>query len=410
MTSNSKKFWKKVNELPPKSRRLFFFLALVGVIAVFATIYMHFAKKTSIKFPESNLQRYGAIQKYVHGTYSTLPTEIVFPNTNYAIDLAGDVIRYSDTSIATRYDDQTILVAGVYYTSIPFAQEVPYMICGALYGTTPSEDVYKSYVSDKGFLNTREAEYEGGIISGDGMETLYVLCYQSPIDNGMSVFMSVVTNDYSRLSKNKDLLNRIFTTLYQKDYVGSYSFGGKYGEGASISNDLQEETGETELAGTEETDASGSTDTETAQKTNERTVREILDDRQRENDDLSIKADIYADEYLVMTVDCPASLTNEKSIFDFDYSNYVETPRTVELVSPSGRVYEPFCMNALQNGIVQYRVFSPEPGEWTLTVPTQKYGTYRFYVSKYDPVPHNAEAGMEISTLEADEWLNKRKY
>ena len=410
MGSGNNKFWKKIDDLPRRSRVLFFILALLGVIFVFATIYMHFAKKTSIKFPESNLQKYSVVQKYVHGRYATLPTEITFPNTNYAIDLGGDVLRYSETSISTRYDEQTILVAGIYNTSVSLEQEVPYMICDTLYGTTQPANVYTSYVSDHGYLNTREAGYEGGTISGDDSETLYVLCYQSPIDGDRSVFMSVVTNDYSRLSQNKELLDRMFLTLYKKDDIGSYSFGGGLGEGVTVSEDIHDESMETESANDDINSSGSSVDSNQGQKRNERTVGEILDDRQRENDDLAISADIYAEDNLVMTLDCPESLTDERSTFHFDYANTVETPKYVELVSPSGRVYEPFYMNERQTGIVQYRIFSPEPGEWTLTVSTQKYGAYRFYVGNYESFLDNKEIGAPISEASAEDWLQKRKY
>jgi hypothetical protein len=347
-------------------------------------------------WPTSTLDRvvFGNAPSYKE--YEDLPTTIQFPGTLHTIMVGGTAAYTYNDGLSFRYGEDAVIVACM--VDANNAKEVietrfPQYLTG-----TPVGGKYQSHVHGEGYFNTREAEYEGGILNVNG-EEYYVLSYRIKLEDGKVMQIGVVCIEAKYLDSMKSLLDRIAYTYAQ--VAATSSNQSQTGDTSSLQPVT--ESANKVVVGNEDPQPLDRTREEVAEIDKEYDSMDREETIQYFNDaqDEAQYALNYPDkdEYLIETVDVSGELSSLSCAFYFTFTHSETVPKECVLTSPSGQKYQPDDNNNTRMGYIVFYVDKPEKGTWEIKLSTNnKYGTYDFsvtdrvsFVNENRAYPPNAE-------------------
>lgn len=346
-----------------KRDRLVIAIASVAVIVgFFVGIYFLLSGVGFVAFPDSVLQKNNRIQSYVHRTSKLFPEQIQINGTEFGIYVGGEELSHTDCSAAFSFtDDMKIVISEMKLTddNEQFIASEYSRLLGLNEGT------FHEKVYDKGYLNTFETEYIGGILSS-GKDREYIVAYKVP-QGGHVFLIGFATDKKYELKECFFMLNMVYTTMFRYGSVTDSFESGMSSDNVTVSED-----------GTSVTVTTPTIDLYDGREYN--TVEEVLE--AKEADDYRLKYPDSTDIKAQVTV--TRELTEEQVAFAFEYVYGDATPSSAVLTSPSGKEYTPDYYNSDKDARIVFVIDHPEAGAWTFTISDDaEMGAYDVHVMKY---------------------------
>ncbi len=397
--NNEKKkidFWTALGRLPFYERLIILgsFVA-VGVL-LFAGIYkvINTSHFTKFHFPDSVLSQAQKLQTYKQSTYTGLGLLVQFPTTDYGCYVGTREYKTSANAASFLYDTDDYIITGVidpknFSQSEFYDYAVPMIL-----GYTVSEDFhYTSKIYDKGYLNTFEVEYEGGICSL-GNEELYLVSYLYPVGE-KKLCMMVVTDkkDTNKLKQARTLLNKVYFSLLRF-------------EDATLSGNTQDVFSDViKNNPTSEGVASAAESAAPSEDVNTESEDEALERIDRELEEKNYHLEYPDATELVTNVYVGDNLAGLDTVIYIWYEEFDSIPKEAYLTSPLGKTYKPDYVNKEYNGLVFWNIKNPSVGEWVVHLSANtRYGAYKadalelhdftnFFIARDDDdvIPHSMD-------------------
>lgn len=341
-----------------------------------------------IKFPESHAMNTQDFQKKQTAAFTDLNVPIIFPGTSLGCNVGGEVVKASEDGCLFKFSDEAMIATYVVpsdETTVDFVKDNYFSLLSG-----SSEGKYKHKASKTGYLNADYVEYEGGIMKTDGTD-YYVLNYRHPTGEDKDTLISVVTMDPKDMMKGMQLLEKIWHTMGEFEYV----------EAAKAPAEESEAV--------EAPDVAGADRVQNPTYSNKHTVlsrAEQYDETMQAREDEIYQMNNRDTPYLEQSFVVPRSMSETSVVFDCTYTDNHKTPAEAYVESPNGEIYYADYLNENRDGRISVRVENPVPGSWTLKVKnTAPLGYYNMNCVEADvyqetitpnsqrdePMPHPAD-------------------
>ena len=245
---------------------------------------------------------------------------------------------------------------------------------------TGKPGTFERKIYDKGYLNTLEIEYIGGIVrSGDYKG--YAVTYKIPLEDHVFL-IGFITDTKAELRPIFYMLNVMYGTMFR---YGSADIP----RGVSSNNVTVSSEGV--VVTTPTIELYGARDYED--------IDDVLTDK--EADEYKLK---YPDSTEIREqVTVAGNLTEQQVVFAFEYTYGFATPSYATLTSPSGETYSPDYINTENDARITFVIDKPEQGAWTIVVADDaEMGVYNVNVMEYMDY-QDAINRMEVSEYDPDE-------
>ena len=189
------------------------FFLLVGISTVIVDVFRGNGLK-KVQFPESLLTETADGQVYEMHRYKELPIQIKFPNLPYGVSVVGVETMVTESGYTFSHGMGRYLCALETGKDMPMSEIMRSTLSNCLYGEEGAK--YKSHLSDSGFLNTLNVDYECGVLSMD-RGIYYVISYRYHTDENYDIVLAVADRYTEEMSENMELLNHMFYSMCLMD-------------------------------------------------------------------------------------------------------------------------------------------------------------------------------------------------
>lgn len=333
---------------------LIVFIFIIAAL-VFITLIWNFVLKNSL--PDSGLKETASVEPLADMDEDTKEVAFSINGFTYtagipgesAGELSGDVRHFKDGTIDVFIGPETDNTGDGAVTSL-------------LFNSLGEDCSYTEVKSGNGFNGQNFFIYSAGKASA-GQQAYTVLSYIN--GNGASGLVFSVLSQENDAEGALLLLQKITGTL-------SVAGSGNSAWNGNVNNDSVSSQGGISASG--ENDSEESTDYTKQYLPSEINPTVVKAGRADENGESAITATYTIDK----------SQSTEKQVFFLKFTNTKLDAPYAELISPSGKYYEPESRNKEKMGYVYFVVNDPEFGEWKANFDTAEYGGYMADVEDYD--------------------------